>query len=321
MIQNETLLITGGAGFIGSALAQRLVEHNRVHILDTFSRDALADLPELANHPNLRIFKGDVRDPALLRKAMEGVDRVAHLASIAGVGTVLSRPYLTMHVAVEGTLRLLDAIEERGVQNLRRLVLFSTSEVFGRFAHNVSELDPTPIGPVEESRWTYACAKAATEHLAHAFGREKGLPVATLRPFNVYGPRQVGEGAIQLFIRKAVRGDDLVVHNDGRQIRAWCYVTDMVDATLAALERDEAAGHAFNIGNPATSVTVLTLAETVRRVTGSASKIRFERREYPDVEIRMPLIDRARDLLGFEPAVGLDEGIRATFAWFRENDR
>jgi nucleoside-diphosphate-sugar epimerase len=262
-----------------------------------------------------------VRDPELLARAVDGVDRVAHLASIAGVGTVLSRPYLTMHVAVEGTLRLLDAIERRGTSDVRRLVLFSTSEVFGRFAHNVSETDPTPIGPVEESRWTYACAKAATEHLAHAFGREKGLPVVSLRPFNVYGPRQVGEGAIQRFIRQAVAGEDLVVHNDGRQIRAWCYVTDMVDATLAALERDEAVGHAFNIGNPATSVTVLTLAEAVKRVSGSSSRIRFERRDYPDVEIRMPLIDRARELLLFEPAVGLEEGIAETFRWFQENAR
>lgn len=316
MIQGETILLTGGAGFIGSTLARRLVDHNRVRIFDTFDRDALSGTL-LDGHPNVQRVRGDVRDAEQMLNALRGVDRVVHLASVAGVGTVLSQPVRTMRVALEGTANVLEAARELGT--VKRIVCFSTSEVFGRHAYNVTEQDDTPIGPVNEPRWTYAVAKIAAEHLGHSYGRQFGLPVVSLRPFNVYGPGQIGEGAIHNFIRRALADEPITVNNDGRQIRSWCYVDDMVDATLAALERSEAAGHAFNVGNPAATVTVYQLAEMVKRLAESRSEIRFERRDYPDVEIRVPNVDKARHLLAWQPRVGVEEGISRTLRWYREH--
>jgi len=315
VIQDEVLLLTGGAGFIGSHLATRLVERNEVRILDTGDRDALGRLA-INEHPNLRRIQGSVLDANALREAMRGCDRVIHLASVAGVDTVLNNPVRTMRVAFEGTLRVIEVAQEVG--GIKRIVTFSTSEVFGRFALNAREDGETPIGPVGEPRWTYAVSKVAAEHLAHAYGREFGTPVVTLRPFNVYGPGQVGEGAIHNFVKRALEGTSIVVNNDGRQLRAWCYIDDMVEATLLATEREEAVGHAFNIGDPTSTLTVLRLAELVKRIAGSETPITFVRKDYPDVEVRVPDIDKARRLLGYAPKVALEDGIERTIAWYRE---
>jgi len=316
MIHNKRILLTGGAGFIGSTLAARLVESNHVRIYDTLDRNTLAESP-IAAHPNIELIKGDVRDLAGMTKAAQGVDYVVHLASVAGVSTVLNNPVRTMRVAIDGTTNLLDACRASGT--VQRVVDFSTSEVFGRFAYNALESEPTSIGPVGESRWTYAVAKIAAEHLAHAYGREFGIPLVSVRPFNIYGPGQIGEGAIHNFIRRALAGDPVIVNNDGRQIRSWCYVDDMVEGTLLALDSENANGQVFNIGNPTATITVLRLAELIIRLTGSRSEIRFVRRDYPDVETRVPNIDKARDLLGFEPRVSLEEGIEKTIAWYRHS--
>lgn len=315
MITDETILLTGGAGFIGTRLARILARRNRVRVLDTFSRNALAT-SELNGIAAVELVPADVRDPEAVAAAAAGTQRIVHLASIAGVGTVLQNPSRTMDVALTGTRNVLEAAREVGSE---RVIVFSTSEVFGRFAFDVRESDPTPIGPVGEPRWSYACAKIATEHLANAYHREFGLPTVSLRPFNVYGPGQVGEGAIHNFVRKVLAGEPITVNNDGRQIRSWCHVDDMVDATVAALELDAAPGHAFNIGNPAATITVLRLAGLVARVAGVEPQIEFQRRDYPDVETRVPNVDKARELLGFEPKVGLEEGIGRTIDWYREN--
>lgn len=313
MIRDETIFLTGGAGFIGTELARRLAPHNHVRVLDTFSRNTFEETA-LRGIENVELVRGDVRDAELVRQSAAGCDRIVHLASIAGVGTVLNNPSRTMDVALTGTRNVLEAAREDGS---KRVAIFSTSEVFGRFAYNVTESDPTPIGAVGEPRWSYACAKIATEHLANAYHREFDLPTVSLRPFNVYGPGQVGEGAIHNFIKRVVAGEAITVNNDGRQIRSWCYVDDMVAGTLAALESDAAPGQAFNIGNPAATITVLRLAELVARVAGVEANIEFRRRDYPDVETRVPNIDKARDLLGYEPTVGLEEGIARTVAWYR----
>lgn len=316
MIEGETILLTGGAGFIGSTIAARFVERNRVRVYDTLSRNSLAKSP-IANHPNLELIKGDVLDREATAAAMEGVDRVVHLASVAGVSTVLNQPVRTLRVAYEGTLHVLEAA--RRVDTIKRVITFSTSEVFGRYAYNVREGDETPIGPVGESRWTYAGSKIAAEHLAHAYFRQYGVPVVSLRPFNVYGPGQQGEGAIHNFIARALKEEPITVNNDGRQLRSWCYVSDMVDAVELSIERGEAIGEVFNVGNPLATVNVVRLAELVKRLTGSSSDIRFRRRDYTDVETRVPNIDKARELIGYEPQVSLEEGIEQTIAWYREH--
>lgn len=314
MIQGETILLTGGAGFIGSTVAGQLVEANKVRILDTLDRDALSKHPA-SGHPNIEFIKGDVTNPKDVARAMDGVDRVVHLASVAGVGTVLNNPVRTMRVAYEGTLNILEAALKHG--SIRRVVTLSTSEVYGRFAYNAAEVDATSIGPVGESRWTYAGSKIAAEHLAIAYSRQYGLPVVSLRPFNIYGPRQIGEGAIHNFLKLALADQPITVNNDGRQLRSWCYVDDMVHGILLALTRGEAIGEVLNIGNPAATINVLRLAELIRRLSGSKSEILFRRRDYPDVEIRVPSIEKARELVGFEPRVTLEEGIERTIAWYR----
>ena len=201
---------------------------------------------------------------------------------------------------------------------LPRVVDFSTSEVFGSFAYNVTEGDATSLGAVGEARWTYAVSKLATEHLALNYHKQDGLPTASVRPFNIYGPGQVGEGAIHHFIVRALQGEDLVIHNDGSQIRSWCFIDDMVEGLMLVLTRPEAVGHAFNIGNPRSTVTIQNLANLIIRLAGSRSRARRVEWRFADVQLRIPNIDKARQLLGYEPRVDLDEGLLQTIEWYRQ---
>ncbi|MGH7342690.1 MAG: NAD-dependent epimerase/dehydratase family protein, partial [Candidatus Rokuibacteriota bacterium] len=253
-LSGKRIVITGGAGFIGTTLARRLVEDNEVVAVDNLHRDTLGGT-SLAEHRNFRFVQGDVLDPESLAEVVSRATHVVHCAGIAGVDTVLESPVRTMRVNVIGTYNVLEAaLRSRGT--IERLVDFSTSEVFGQHAFNVGEGHVTTIGSVGEARWTYAVSKLAGEHMAHAYHAELGLPTASVRPFNVFGPGQIGGGAIRAFIEAALAGRDLTIHGDGSQIRAWCYVDDMVDGVLAALSRPEAVGHTFNIGNPRSVLTI-----------------------------------------------------------------
>jgi nucleoside-diphosphate-sugar epimerase len=315
MISDRQLLLTGGAGFIGTALIQRLIDNNRIVVLDNGHRDSLST-SGVAAHSNLRIIKGDVLEPADIRAAIKDCDMVVHLAAIAGVDTVLKMPVTTMRVNILGTYHALEAAIAEG--NIQRFVDFSTSEVFGTYAYKVREGDVTTLGAVGEARWTYAVSKLATEHMAHNYYRQYGLPSVSIRPFNIYGPGQVGEGAIHRFIVQALRGEDITVHNDGSQIRAWCYIDDIVEGILGCLERTEAVGNAFNIGNPRSVCTIFDLARHVIRLSGTEGRIVFKRWDFPDVELRIPDIDKARRLLGYEPRVDLEEGLSRTIEWYRQ---
>lgn len=315
MLEGSTLLLTGGAGFIGTALTRALVPKNRVRIFDILRRNALGD-SELAGHPNVELVKGDVRDFGAVRDAMRGCDRVVHLASIAGVDTVLKNPVLTMEISLEGTQNVLRAAQELG--GIERLLDFSTSEVFGSYAFRVREADVTSLGAVGEARWTYAVSKLATEHLAHCYFKQYGLPTVGIRPFNIYGPGQVGEGAVHAFVTRALRGDPIQIHNDGDQIRSWCYVDDIVRAVLAALTRPGAVGESFNIGNPRSTVTIHQLAKLVVRLAGSESELSFVPWDFPDVELRVPDVKKAERLLAFRAEVDLEEGLERTIRWYRD---
>ncbi len=315
MLTNRRILLTGGAGFIGTALARRLLEHNDVVVYDNGHRNALKD-SSLLDHPRLRVVTGDVLDALRLREATRGCQVIVHLAAIAGVDTVLKMPVTTMKVSLIGTYNALEAaLAEGGVE---RFIDFSTSEVFGAYAYKVSEGDVTTLGAVGEARWTYAVSKLATEHLAHNYQVQYGLPAVSIRPFNIYGPGQVGEGAIHRFIVRALKGEDLEIHNDGSQIRAWCYVDDIVEAVLLCLEKEQAVGQAFNVGNPRSVCTIYDLARHVIRLSGSKSRLRFVEWKGADVELRIPNVDKSRDLLGWKPTVDLDEGLERTIAWYRE---
>lgn len=312
-IKGKTILLTGGAGFIGSQLAKRLVEDNRIIIFDNLHRNALK-FTSLDSHPNVTLIKGDVLDRDHLLEATRGCSIVVHLAAIAGVDTVMEMPTLTIKVNLLGTLNALDAAIESGVE---RFIDFSTSEVFGSHVYMAEEHNSTTLGVVGESRWTYAVSKLAAEHLVHSYHKEYGLPTVTIRPFNVYGPQQVGIGAIHTFVVDALKGNDLVIHGDGNQIRAWCYVDDMIDGTLLCLEKDEAIGHVFNIGNPRATVTVANLAHLIKRLCNSSSRIVYGYKDYVDIELRIPSIRKAQNLLGYWPKVDLEEGLIRTIEWYR----
>src|SRR3989454_1443185 len=261
-LQGKRLLITGGAGFIGTTLARRLVDANEVVALDNLHRDALSGT-ELADHPNFTFQQGDVLDADLVRELAAGVTHIVHCAAIAGVDAVLESPVRTMRVNLIGTYNVLEAAHAT-LPSLERLVDFSTSEVFGTRAYRVEETHVTSGGSVGEARWTYAVSKLAGEYLAHSYFDEFQLPTVSVRPFNVYGPGQVGSGAIHHFTVRALAGEELAIHGDGSQIRAWCYVDDVVEALLAILERDETVGQVFNVGNPRSVVTVFDLAARIR---------------------------------------------------------
>src|SRR5579884_2899862 len=316
MLEGKRIFITGGAGFIATTLAHLLVERNTVIAADNLHRDTRSGTP-LDEHPNFEFHQADVLDPATIAELAQGATHIVHCAAIAGVETVLQSPVRTMRVNVIGTYNVLEAALATN-DTLERFVDFSTSEVFGTHAYNVSEGQVSTIGSVGEARWTYAVSKLAGEHMAHAYHDELGVPTVTVHPFNVFGPRQVGGGAIRAFIEAALAGEDLTVRGDGSQIRAWCYVDDMVSGVLACLERPEAVGQAFNIGNPRSAVTIYDLALRIKRLTKASGEIVFAPLDYVDVELRIPNVHKASELLGWDPNVELDEGLERTISWYRE---
>lgn len=316
MIKNKKIFITGGAGFIANTIMKRLIDENEFVVYDNFHRDTLSS-SELNNHPKIKVVKGDVLDLETMTEAMAGCDTVIHAAGIAGIDTVVKNPVKTMQVNMIGTANMLEAAKVNKVSY--RIIEFSTSEVFGSMAFRSTETDETVSGSAGEARWTYAVSKLAGEHLAKAYHTQYDLPVVTVRPFNVYGPGQTGEGAIQIFISKALKNEMITIHGDGAQIRAWCYVDDFVDCILRCLKSDNAVGESFNIGNPRAVITILGLAQAVCRVLNSKSAITFVPELSADIAIRIPSVEKCSDLLSFRANVDLDEGIENTAAWIKEN--
>lgn len=315
MIKGKKIFITGGAGFIANILIQKYIDENEIVVFDNFHRDTLSK-SALANHPKIKVVKGDVLDAELLTDASKGADVFIHAAGVAGIDTVVKNPVRTMQVNMIGTANALEAAHKNAVKD--RFIDFSTSEVFGSMAFRSGENDQTVAGSAGEARWTYAVSKLAGEHLAHAYHRQFNLPAVTVRPFNVYGPGQTGEGAIQVFIKRALKNETIKIDGDGNQIRAWCFVDDFVDCLSRCIENDRAIGESFNIGNSRAVITVLGLAQTVCRVLGSKSEIVHEPPLSADIAIRIPGVEKAQELLGFKAQIDLEEGILRTAEWFKE---
>lgn len=315
MIEGKKIFITGGAGFIGSTLIGKLIEKNQITVLDTMSRPTL-QTKSYANHKNLKIVKGDVLDKNLVRETMGDAEVIVHCAGIAGIDTVIKRPTMTLNVNILGTHNVLEAAVAAG--KCERLVCFSTSEVFGSHALSSKETDRTVIGAAGHARWTYAVSKLAEEHLAIAYHSEYQLPTTVVRPFNVYGPGQMGEGALKNFIDRALKNEPLRIYGEGTQIRAWCFVDDMVEGTLRTLWKKEAIGESFNIGNARSVETIYGLANTVIRVLASKSTIEFLPALSADIELRIPNIDKAEKVLGFKAQVQLEDGILRTAEYIRK---
>jgi len=313
-LQGKQVFITGGLGFIGSHLVRRLVEQNQVTVYDNGRRDSLR-LCGSFEHPNLTLIDGDMLDRDALAAALGDPDVVVHLAAIAGVSSYTRHPVRTMRVNFGGPQNLLELLIDRKVE---RFVNFSTSEVYGAHAAHVTELSPAGIGPASEPRWTYASSKLAAEQLCFAYHARYGLPVVSLRPFNIYGPGQLGEGALRNFVIRALAGEPLQINGDGGQVRAWCHIDDMIDALLEAIVRPEAVGELFNIGNPDAVLTIAELAACIIAHCGSASELAFGPARAQEIETRIPDICKAREMLGFSPRVGMDVGLAACIEWYRK---
>ena len=311
----KTCFITGGAGFIANTLIRRLVDNHRIVVFDNFHRDTLSS-STLNGHSNITVIRGDVLNLPLLTSSMRGADLVIHAAGIAGIDTVIKDPVKTMRVNMIGTANMLEAARLNEVPD--RVIDFSTSEVFGSMAFRSSEDDVTVAGSAGEARWTYAVSKLAGEHLAHSYFRQYALPIVTVRPFNVYGPGQTGEGAMQIFIKRALKNETIRMNGDGNQIRAWCYVDDFVECIMQCLTNPAAIGESFNIGNARAVITILGLANTVCRVLQSTSQIVHEPPLSADIAIRIPSVDKAESILGFKAKVDLEEGIAHTAEWIQQ---
>lgn len=317
-IKNKRILLTGGAGFIGSTIAQKLIKENEILVYDNFARDSISS--KKIRSKNLRIIKDDILNLDSLRNACEDFKPqiVVHMAAIAGIDTVIINPVKTLDVNINGTLNLLKALEKYSGK-LERVLDFSTSEVLGAYAYKSTEKSSTNFAPVGEARWTYSISKVAGEHILHSYYKQFGYPVVTIRPFNIYGPGQVGEGAIQIFIKNVVNKKNIQIHGEGDQIRSWCYIDDMINAVELCLTNKKAIGEVINVGNPKGTITISSLAEKIVALCKSKSKIVYIPKNYVDVELRIPSIEKAKELLGFYPKVDLNEGILKTYNWYKKN--
>jgi UDP-glucose 4-epimerase len=320
------ILVTGGAGFIGSHLVEALLRapQNEVVVLDTFLTGRPSNLAEVDKEPRLHIVEGSVADGLAVRRAMDGCSLVFHLAAAIGVRYVVDEPIRGITTNVRGTEEVLGAAHEQHA----RVVLASSSEVYGKSTGGADwqpfrEDADSLIGPTSVTRWWYSLAKGLDEHLALAYFRQHGVPVTVVRYFNVYGPRHDpgGYGVVARFVTQAMRGLPLTVFGDGSQTRSFTYVSDAVEATVRAAFFEQAIGEVLNVGS-AQETSILHVAELVRSLAKSRSPIAYESPEavygphFEDTRRRVPDVEKARRLLDFTALVDLDEGVQRTIDWW-----
>lgn len=317
-MQNKKIFLTGGSGFIGSQIIKRLCHNNEIFIYDNLTRNSIKYTSLLGNK-NVNLIKGDILDYSYLKKTVDDLkpNIVIHLAAIAGIETVIKNPVNTMKVNMIGTANILEVLKPH-VNSIDKFIDLSTSEVFGSYAYKVDETCTTNLAPVGEARWTYSVSKLAAEHLTHSYYKEYGLKAVTIRPFNIYGPGQVGEGAIHQFIIRAINNEQIQIHGDGDQIRSWCYIDDFVNGLLLCLDKEEAVGNSFNIGNPRGTITIAMLAQLIKQISSSKSEIDYIPKNYVDVELRVPSINKAVELLGYSPKIDLTLGLTKTIEWYHD---
>ncbi len=319
----DAVLVTGGAGFIGSHLVDRLCREGRsVTVLDDFSTGARRNIIE-AEQAGASIVQGSVLDDELVESLVAVHPLVFHLAAVVGVRNVLANPLESMMTNIHGTEHVLQSATRHG----SRVLLASTSEIYGRNTRvPFREDDDRVLGPTWTHRWSYSTAKALDEHMAFAYA-ERGLRFSIVRYFNVYGPRidESGYGSVVAkFITQALSELPLSVHSDGKQTRCFTYITDAVEGTIRCATRDEAVGKVFNLGSTE-EVSVVGLAELVLEITGSSSPIALVPYEssYPagfeDTRRRVPDVTRAREDLALEASVALRDGMELTVAWCRKH--
>ena len=313
------ILVTGGAGFIGSHLVAALVhDGHRVTVLDNLSTGNLSNLTPIASE--ITFVEGDILNADLVESEVRRADLVYHLAAAVGVGNIMANPLESIITNTTGTEHVLRSCHRHST----RVLLASTSEIYGKTPKlPMAEDDDRILGSTAISRWSYSTSKALDEHLAFAFATE-GLRVSIVRYFNSYGPHldEKGYGSvIANFIRQARDGDPLTVHGDGLQTRCFTFVADTVRGTILAGTKDEALGSVFNIGSNF-EVSIADLARLIVDKTKSSSPITnvsYEERygrSFEDTRRRVPSLDRARDVLGYSPTIDLSEGLDRTLAWW-----
>jgi UDP-glucose 4-epimerase len=317
----EPVLVTGGAGFIGSHLVERLLEEGReVYVVDDLSTGSLENLRTVRSHPRLHVTVDTVLNHPMLNSVMGKVREVVHLAAVVGVKRVLEEPVTTITTNVRGTEIILDLCN----RHRTKLFVASTSEIYGKGGEELDEDHDRVMGSVRNWRWAYACTKEMDEFLAVAYHAEHKLPVIIGRLFNTVGPRQTGQWGMVLptFVRQALAGDPLTVHGDGMQRRCFCHVADTVDAIMRLMASPEAVGDIFNIGVEQ-EITMNDLAKRVKERTGSRSEIRLIPYEvafgagFEDMERRQPVIAKIHRVVGWKPTHSLDAIIDATIAYHR----
>ena len=316
----RSILITGGAGFIGSHLADALIERgDRVAIIDDLSTGAVANIRHLKGHPNFSYTLDTIANEAVLAELIDESDAVVHLAAAVGVQLIVQSPVRTIETNVNGTELVLRWAAKKG----KTVLIASTSEVYGKSERApFREDDDLVLGPSTINRWSYACSKLLDEFLALAYHKERDLPVIIARLFNTVGPRQTGRYGMVVprFVRAALRDVPLRVYGDGQQTRCFCYVGDTVRALIALLDHPDAVGKVFNVGNPQ-EVSILELAQRVVKLAESSSPIMLVPYEhayeagFEDMRRRVPDISRLTALTGFRPTLDLDDIIRTVIEY------
>jgi UDP-glucose 4-epimerase len=315
-------LVTGGAGFIGSHLSERLLElGHEVTVLDDLSTGRAENLAAVADHPRLRMQTGSITDPVVLAEAVRGVDVIYHMAAAVGVKLVADDPVRTIETNIFPTELLLRMAGQSGT----RFFLASTSEAFGKNSkERWTEEDDLHFGPTSKPRWAYGCSKAIDEFLALAYHGKFDLPVVVGRFFNVVGPRQVGHYGMVIprFVERALRGDPVVVYDDGEQIRCFAHVKEVVECIIRVVETPAAQGRVFNIGSDQ-PVSIRQLAESVIRLAESDSPIEFMpynvaySDDFEDVRRRIPDLTRLQETIDQTPSMSLDDILRDVIGWKR----
>jgi UDP-glucose 4-epimerase len=316
------VLITGGAGFIGSHLSERLLEAGaHVLVLDDLSTGAIANIEHLIGRDGFGYRIGSVREAPLVAELVDRCDVTVHLAAAVGVRLIVEKPVHTIETNVHGTEVVLNAVARKG----KKVVIASTSEVYGKSLKPAfSEDDDLVLGPTLHSRWAYACSKALDEWLALAYMREKGVPVVIARFFNTVGPRQTGRYGMVLptVVRQALAGEPITVYGDGEQSRCFGHVSDAVEAVLRLIQAPAAVGNVFNVGADE-EVTMNQLAELVRDMAGSRSPIVHVpyNEAYPagfeDMARRVPDVRKLERTIGFRPRTPLRQIVADVLAYER----
>ena len=315
-------LITGGAGFIGSHLAERLLHDGHdVSVLDNLSTGSIDNIAHLKGKPGFTYTIDSVTNESLLAELIDGCDVVFHLAAAVGVKLIVEQPVHTIETNVHGT----EVVLKHANKKKKLVFIASTSEVYGKSVdvpfHEGADL---VLGPSVKHRWAYACSKLIDEFLALAYWKEKKLPVIIVRLFNTVGPRQTGQYGMVLptFVRQALAGQPLTVFGDGTQSRSFTYVGDVIEALVKLTAEPRAIGQVFNIGN-AGEVTIQGLAERVKELTGSSSAIHLipyhEAYEegFEDMPRRVPDIRKIQALVDYQPRLALDDIIRTVIDHMR----